>query len=207
MNEADELNIFAKKFSVMSRSNQKSLLLSNQGIFAIKAKGQGVLGPQLNGHLQINGDMMSVEQFIFGANANKSQQIFFENLLSINESLAYEFLLRITGAIKKWKEDVLWLEVLEHYLHDAEKALEKDERILTAEQDINAHTKIPDVVKRHYPQIFKNIDILEMTGNTIKQTVQKIRAIELEFKEEESFVHKYLIDLRKRFPFLFEKGI
>lgn len=200
-----QIAIFAQDFAQMKRADQKSHLASGQGLFEKRSNGQGILGPTFEGHSSMTGDAMSMEVMIFGGCATKEQQIFYEYISKINKALATEYILYVIRGIQKWKHDIMWLEVLEHYLLIGEKSLEKSEKILRAEQDLGAHMKIPEVVKRHYPEVFRDIEIIEMTGKNIRETVEKIRAIEMQFKEEESFVHKYLKKTKKQFPFLFEK--
>ena len=204
--EVQEIEEFSKEFAQMNRTKQRTYFASNKGIFTSNHKKPSrIIGPILDSSGQIIGDMLIAEQNLFFMSASAEQKIFYEKLVKINEILATEYMFRISGAIYVWKEDIQWLRVLEHYLHSVEKELERDEEILEVESHFTEKIKLPHVVRTHFPEIFSDIDILTITGDTIKQTVQKIRETIKKYNHEENYIKSYIANLRKRMPFLFEK--
>ena len=187
----------------LSTGQWKHLLHSNTGLFAQGNPQVRMPGPTLNERTgMIIGDGMAVEKMGFSQVATAEQESFYEELESINPIAAKEYLLAVIKALDRWKDDVRWLQIALAYLKKEEQFLLEEQELIQHEKK-RIHKKIPEVMKRHFPILFKDI---EFGGLSFEQILAKIKTtLEEHIIPAEKRLADYLIYLRAEMPFLFER--
>lgn len=189
-------------YGELQRKEWKRLLNSNKGLFKrVKSAPPSVIGPSLAESGKVVGDMMFMETAFFMRVAGKDQREFYDELERVNQTAAKEYVLTISGSIERWKEDVKWLTVALHYLKKEEDILKKEERLAEEETKLQALIKLPAILKRHFPHLFKDINLENLNLDDI---LNKIKSIENKVSSEEHYLNKYIKKLRHEMPFLFE---
>ena len=187
----------------LNRAAWKHLLNSNQGLFKRAPPNPNIIGPNINRSGRIEGDIMSAEIVYFTQVASKPQYGLLEELFKENPIAAKEYVLTITNSIKLWKEDIKWLKVAFHYLKKEESILKVDEELIIKSEIMKASIKLPPVLKRHFPQLFQNINFEHLDFQKI---LEKVKEVESQVESEEHYLKDYFKRLEKELPFLFEKN-
>jgi hypothetical protein len=186
------------------RRNEWNLLLnSNKGFLfqKIVLPKKNFVGPSLDSHGTVMGDLFGVEQNVFLFNASQDQQQFYEELKIKNTPASKEYVLVIIGATRKWKEDIKLLQEVLDYLEKEENVLKKEEHLVKKERLINLSLDIPEVLKRHFSDLFRD---MEVDNLEFDQLIEKIKKVEEKVISEEHYLKDYLKKKEKEMPFLFE---
>ncbi|MBN1376845.1 hypothetical protein JW949_00770 [Candidatus Woesearchaeota archaeon] len=199
MTDYDFRNLIRDSFD---RGKWEANLHSNKGLFQIRGNSSNkIVGPKMDSSGNIIGDLMAYETAYFYSVADRDQIRFFEILQKENPRAAKEYLLVIAGGLRKWREDIKWLQLALKYLQKKERMLEKEERLIKEDEELNSFTQnIPSVLKRHFPQLFleqnlHNLDFIRL--------LEKIELTLRKDKEEEKQLENYLNKKREEMPFLF----
>lgn len=181
-----------------SRQEWKLLLASNRDLFAKISSAVNAVGPNLDSQGKVIGDTLSIEYTYFLKYASTEQQEFYEELEKVNPAAAREYLLTITNALELWKRDVRWLQLALYYLKKEERILKQEAAVMQQKSQ-----QFPQVIKRHFPQLFSD---LEFSGLNVEEMLQKIKKVLTGFIEpEEKYLEDYLLKLQLEMPFLFER--
>ena len=187
-------------FGKLSNVRWKELLDSDDGLFKRFDASPRILGPTLDNKGRVIGDLMTVELFYFMSHAAEDQKNFFNELKKDNALAAKEFLLTISGSIEKWLEDINLLVRILNYLKKEERSFNQEIFLLERTEQVKLSIVIPDVLKRHLPEIFSSLEKPDLKGiiGEIKKTLNAV-------SDEENYLEGYLKSLKKSMPFLFGK--
>jgi len=200
------MGLFSENYGALGllpKLEWKRLLKSNQGLFIRRQKRAPnfVIGPTLSDSGKVIGDTESIEASYFGQIASKDQMEFWRKLSEVNPIAGDEYLLNIIGAIQVWKEDIKWLKIAYNYLKKEEHTLSKEKQLTEREEAINLSLKLPPILQRHFPHLFKDVDIHPSDFDSL---LEKIRQTESRVKSKEHYILDYLNKIKKEKPFLFE---
>lgn len=178
----------------------RRLINSNRGLFRRISSNYRFAGPTLDSDGKIVGNTFGYENSIFNMHATDEQIEFFDMLNKINEIKAREYLLTIIGAIDKWKEDVSILRRIIPLLKEEYVSAEKRLSIIKKEEESILLKNAPEILKRHLPNIFKN---LETDFKSFDEMIIRIKEEMARFGKEIPYLKNYLNSLKKEMPFLF----
>lgn len=166
----------------------------------MKTTSPGIVGPTLDSLGKVTGDLFLMETLRFVDYAREAQRDLYQQLLDVNQVAAKEYLLTISGSIDRWKKDVKWLNLALGYLRDESDFLHQEVEFIGQE---NGHgsKNFPDALKRHFPQLFYDIDF---TGLSLEGALQKVKLLLEEVEPREAYLEDYLTRLQSEMPFLFE---
>jgi len=186
----------------LHRSEWKRMLNSNTGLFRrARSAPPYIIGPTLDEHGRVTADLKVMETVYFESVASKEQRTFFKELKSVNPIAADEYMLIISGSIKKWKEDMKLLVLVLRYLRREESALKEEENLISEEEKVKVAVKLPLVLRRHFPHFFKSVDL---EGLDFRAQLDKIKEIKRNVCEEKDYLKDYIKKRRREMPFLFE---
>src|SRR3989338_5302489 len=132
-----------------------------------------IIGPTLDDSCKVIGDAFAVETFYFMGVAKPTQKDFYQELLDRNPVAAKEYLLVVSGTLHRWQKDMRWLSIAAEYLDEENQFLQQEQDFIQKE---NGHgsKKFPDALKRHFPQLFSDIDF---TGLSLEGALQKVKVL------------------------------
>ena len=178
----------------------RRLINSNRSLFRRISSNYRFAGPTLGSNGKIVGDMLVSETSFFNMHATDEQVEFFDMLNKINKIKAREYLLTIIGAIDKWREDVSILRRIIILLKEEYVSAEKRLSIIKKEEESILLKNAPEILKRHLPNIFKN---LETDFKSFDEMIIRIKEEMARFGKEVVYLENYLNSLKKEMPFLF----
>lgn len=159
------------------------------------------IGPNLTDDNKIMGDVLAVEISFFYMHSTKEQTEFYEQLQKESEQESYRYLLTITNSLDIWKQDIKQLNELLHELLKDEGEIKKEELdVSTLRKREELASRIPEVLKRHFPQVFEKI---EKDYNDMDVLINDLKDAESKVHYLEEMIKNYLAKLRKIMPFLF----
>ncbi len=159
-----------------------------------------IVGPTLDSSGKVTGDLFLTETLRFMDYAGEAQRNLYQQLLDVNQVAAKEYLLTISGSIDRWKKDVKWLNLALGYLREEGEFL-RGEAEFMLQENTHGSKNFPDALKRHFPQLFYDIDF---TGLSLEGALQKVKLLLEEVEPEEKYLEDYLTNLQQEMPFLFE---
>ena len=201
------MGIFKENYGRLGKLNRdewKKLLNSNKGLFKrVRAAPPTVIGPTLDEDGRVVADLMVIEIESFMKVATTDQREFYEELERVNPKAAKEYMLTIGGSIKRWKEDIKWLRVLQRYLKKGEDILKEEETLVTKGIKLQElfYIHLPPVLKRHFPPLFGDLNVENLN---LDELLDRIRSAEKKVSSEEHYLDGYLKKRKREMPFLFE---
>ncbi|MBI2146760.1 hypothetical protein HYU22_05470 [Candidatus Woesearchaeota archaeon] len=162
-----------------------------------------IIGPTLDDSGKVIGDAFAVETMHFMDIAQPEQRDFYLELLEVNQTAAKEYLLTVSGTFERWRKDVMWLNVALKYLREEGQFLRQEQQFIQQENGYGSKT-FPDALKRHFPQLFYDIDF---TGLSLDGALQRVKTLlEEQVLPEERYLDNYLSRMEREMPFLFGNG-
>ena len=189
----------------LTRAEWTVFLNSDKGLFKKIAEEPPayVSGPVLDERGKVSKDLFFLETSYFTLTATKEQTDYFIELSQVHLSASREYALTITKLKWRWQRDMRWLQTALHYLEEEESLLHDDEELLKKNGKTLA-IHFPDALKRHYPQLFQEVDF---KGLTPEDALRKIKNIlQEEIEPEEKYLENYLKKTKQEMPFLFEES-
>jgi len=192
------------RFGELTRNEWIEKLESKDPLFKITNKNTNpIIGPSLTDSGTIVGDALVMESTLFGSSANEEQQKFYNQLLKDNITAAKEYLLYVSGAINKWKEDMEILELTDKYLKIKNSKIKNEEKILEKLEKLDAHLKLPEILKKHVKKLFDKINF--SNEDSFEEVMKKLENAHQFIEHEEEKIENYISKTKKELPFLFEK--
>ncbi|PIN79938.1 hypothetical protein COV13_04435 [Candidatus Woesearchaeota archaeon CG10_big_fil_rev_8_21_14_0_10_32_9] len=194
-------NIETYKDAWKNNNIWEKLLESNSGLFLKYPKNPRVVGPTLCQSGTVSGDLLAIETNYFMSVANELQKDYYFLLLEENISKAYEYILTIIDARKKWEEDIQILWDIKMYLELKANDIKMSEKKLLESFDMEKAEDIPAILKEHMPKHFVNIDI---PPKDYENLIDKLEHSVKILREKRTILIEYLTKRRNEMPFLFE---
>ena len=193
------------RLGVLSSSEWRQQLADSRNELFYRQNGVSVavVGPTLDTSGRVTGDAFAMETMHFMGIARPGQKDFYQELLENNLVAAKEYLLTISSTLDRWKKDVKWLNVALQYLHSESEFLRHKQTFIQQENGYSSKM-FPEALKRHFPQLFYDIDF---TGLSLPRALQRVKQLLEEHVPRERYLEDYLTRIHQEMPFLFENGI
>ncbi len=198
------MSVFKRKYGRLGRLSRRmwldKLYNSHNPLFDRKESPLEMPGPTATKE-GVLGGVFFMELNAFERVASRDQSKFLSELMGNNPRAAREYVLVILKKIIEWKEDMGWFKFLIKYLKESESTLKKEIELLKEEERLNAMEQVPRRLKKHFPEIFNDLEVNLPDFSTI---VNKIKEILDRVEHREHTVKEYILEARTEMPFLFE---